>query len=411
MRQWKILKSELDFEIANATLLELEDIPHKSQEQLDELELLSLLVQQYQMEREKQDELRRMPDPITAIDFRLEQLQMKRKDLRTYIGSASKVSEVMNHKIPLSLQMIRALHEGLDIPAEVLLQDPEGSLPASPYLPKDYPFAEMLRRGYLDFPGSLAKAKELGEELLGRFFSVMPSYEVKTCFRKTSSPSTDNNAIRAWQCHVMHKAMMEDLPPFNIEELERTGFYMEIANLSQYQFGPQIAGEKLKNAGIHLIYAQHLPHTRVDGAAFRMSNGHPVIAMTLRHDRLDNYWFTLLHELHHVLKDLPSNSNIAFLDDTESPMDNNTEAIEKAADTAAENALIPLNVWKSSKVQALLFTGNSSVVKKVALEYGISPAVLAGRLRWESKRYHVFQDLLGKCRAKLMPTDEAEPTE
>lgn len=408
MRQWKILKSELDFSIANAALKELEDCCHKSQEQLDEMELLSLLVQLYQKERREEDDLQRMPDPIAAIDFRLEQRGMKRKDLKTYIGSASKVSEVMNHKIPLSLQMIRALHEGLNIPAEVLLQEQGGKLSDSPYLPKDFPFAEMLRRKYLDFTGTLARAKELGEELLGQFFSVMPKYEVKTCFRKTSCPNTDNNAIKAWQCHVIRKAMEEQLPQFNPSELEKSGFYKEIAGLSQYQFGPQIAGEKLQNAGIHLIYAQHLPHTRVDGAAFRLPDGHPVIAMTLRYDRLDNYWFTLMHELHHVLKDLPNNPDAAFMDDTENPNGEDTEALERAADMAAENALIPSDVWSSNKIQALLNTGNSSLVKAVASEFGISPAVLAGRLRWKTQKYVFFQDLLGKCRSQLMPATEEE---
>ncbi len=411
MRQWKILKNESDFTIACTALEALEDCPHKSQEQRDEMELLSSLVQLYQNETEKRNDMRHMPDPIAAIDFRLEQRGMKRKDLKTYIGSASKVSEVMNRKIPLSLQMIRALHDGLDIPAEVLLQDPQGTLSDSPYLPKDYPFAEMLRRGYLDFTGSLAKAKELGEELLGQFFSMMPSYDVKTCFRKTSSPTADNHAIKAWQCHVMRRAMKEELPPFKPDALEQNGFYAEIASLSRYQFGPQIAGEKLQNAGIHLIYAQHLPHTRVDGAAFRMPDGHPVIAMTLRHDRLDNYWFTLLHELHHVLKDLPNTPNAAFMDETENPDNENTEAMERAADKAAENALIPLAVWNSGKVQALLNTGNSEIVKKVAVEYEISPAVLAGRLRWESKKFNIFMDLLGKCRSQLMPPEEEDKTE
>ena len=104
-------------------------------------------------------------------------------------------------------------------------------------------------------------------------------------------------------------------------------------------------------------------------------------------------------------KDLPNNPDAAFMDDTENPNGEDTER-ERAADTAAENALIPSEVWNSGKIQALLNTGNSSLVKAVASEFGISPAVLAGRLRWKTQKYVFFQDLLGKCRSQLMPAAE-----
>jgi HTH-type transcriptional regulator/antitoxin HigA len=66
-----------------------------------------------------------MPDPVEAITFRMEQMGLTRKDLERYIGSRSKVSEVLSGKRRLSLTMIRALHEGLGIPAEVLLGRPD----------------------------------------------------------------------------------------------------------------------------------------------------------------------------------------------------------------------------------------------------------------------------------------------
>ena len=77
-----------------------------------------------------------------------------------YIGSASKVSEVLNRKRPLSVAMIWALHEGLDIPAEVLLQKPADRQPNSQLDHAQYPFAEMFKRGYFgSFKGTLREAK------------------------------------------------------------------------------------------------------------------------------------------------------------------------------------------------------------------------------------------------------------
>jgi len=407
MTTLKIIKNEQELMQAKAALIELQEILEKNQEQLDRMELLSHLVEQY--ENLEACEII-MPDPIDAIEFRLEQRGMKRKDLKTYIGSPSKVSEVMNHRIPLSLQMIRALHEGLNIPAEVLLQDSSKTLSNSPYLPKDFPFAEMLRRGYLEFSGTLAQAKEIGEELLTQFFSQMPTFALTTRFRQSNAQPTDEYAVKAWQCHVIHKAQEEKLPAYHEEKIEAV-FFKDIASLSQYQYGPQTAGEKLRNAGIHLVYAPHLPKTHIDGASFLLPDGHPVIAMTLRYDRLDNFWFTLLHELHHVKNDLPNNRNNAFLDDTEAPHESSADEIEQAADFAAENALIPQSFWNSKKAQSLLQTTSSSIVKNFAAENGISPAVLAGRIRWETKRYYLFQDIIGKCRNQLMPNDTKETPE
>jgi HTH-type transcriptional regulator/antitoxin HigA len=89
-----------------------------------ELELLLLLVEKY----EEAEFPIALPDPVAAIRFRMEQNQLKPKDLAPYIGSKSKVSEVLSGRRPLSLAMIRNLMTGLGIPAEVLLQKRGGKL-------------------------------------------------------------------------------------------------------------------------------------------------------------------------------------------------------------------------------------------------------------------------------------------
>jgi len=89
-------------------------------EEEEELELLSFLVEQYEEAHFPID----LPDPVEAIKFRMEQEGLSRKDLTKYLGSLSKVSEVLAGKRSLSLAMIRSLNDGLRIPAEVLLQMP-----------------------------------------------------------------------------------------------------------------------------------------------------------------------------------------------------------------------------------------------------------------------------------------------
>ncbi len=92
------------------------------------LELWGLLIREYEKEHYPIE----LPDPIDAILFRMEQAGLKPKDLIPYIGSQSKVSEVLNRKRRLSLTMIRALQQGLGIPAEVLLQQPTPATPRKP---------------------------------------------------------------------------------------------------------------------------------------------------------------------------------------------------------------------------------------------------------------------------------------
>jgi HTH-type transcriptional regulator/antitoxin HigA len=113
----KIIKTEQEYRMALAHVESLMDSePGTSRE--SELELWSLLVERY----EETHFPIGSPDPVDAIKFRMEQEGLRQKDLEKYFPSKSRVSEVLNHKRPLSLGMIRALHKGLGIPASVLVQ-------------------------------------------------------------------------------------------------------------------------------------------------------------------------------------------------------------------------------------------------------------------------------------------------
>jgi HTH-type transcriptional regulator/antitoxin HigA len=83
----------------------------------DELDVLSVLVEAYEDEHYPIDP----PDPIEAIKFRMEQMGLTQKDLEPYIGSRSRVSEILSRKRKLNLDMIRNLNEKLGIPAEILI--------------------------------------------------------------------------------------------------------------------------------------------------------------------------------------------------------------------------------------------------------------------------------------------------
>jgi len=114
----KILKTAEEYEAALNRLEAIFD-SKKGDDSADELELLSLLIENYENQHLVVD----LPDPIEAIKFRMDQLGYKQKDLAKALGQKSRVSEVLNKKRKLSIEMIRKLHETLGIPSEVLIRD------------------------------------------------------------------------------------------------------------------------------------------------------------------------------------------------------------------------------------------------------------------------------------------------
>jgi len=116
----KILKTEAEYDAALERIDALMNAAPGSSEE-EELQLLALLGEKYEDENYPSE----LPDPVEAIKFRMEQEGLTRKDMIKYLGSQSKVSEVLNYKRLLSLSMIRSLTEGLNIPPEVLIQRPD----------------------------------------------------------------------------------------------------------------------------------------------------------------------------------------------------------------------------------------------------------------------------------------------
>lgn len=391
----KIIKTEAEYEQALARLDVIFDAEPETPEG-DEAELLTALIEMY----EEKVYPMGMPSPLEAIKFRMEQQGLKAKDMIPYIGSASKVSEVLAGKRALSLTMMRNLVK-LGIPAEVLLQEEGAKLPSDAALQqgKHFPVAEMVKRGWFaNFQGTVAEAKSQLEDLLNAFVgklgpnALMPALNrqhVRNC------GNHDEHALIAWRIRVATLALRESLPACKPGTVN-ADFLKELARLSYLAEGPKLAKEFLNKSGIHLIFERHLPKTHLDGAALKLPDGSPVVALTLRHDRLDNFWFTLFHELAHVALHLDKDGVEAFFDDlTEG---SKKDKCEKEADKLASEALIPEAAWKAAKLTKKSAPG---AVLAFAQSLRISPAIPAGRVRYESKSYTVFKPLIGG--GKLRP--------
>ena len=384
----KIIKNEAEYEAALAYVYTLMDAEPNSEEE-EQLELFSMLIEQY----EQQHYPIAPPDPVDAILFRMDQEGLTRKDLAAYIGSQSKVSEVLNRKRPLSLSMIRNLHEGLGISADVLLQEPGRVLARSAHDYRCYPFAELFKRGYFpNWNGSLQGAKDYAEELLNDLFASIGDTKLEAVYCRRATDEVDSYALAAWHARAVFLAQQHDLPAYDPTALSDT-FFRKVVRASYFSQGPSLVPGLLNEAGIHFVVLEHLPKTYLDGACFLSPAGRPVIGMTLRFDRLDNFWFTLAHELAHVRLHL-HDRNVAFFDDVEHAPCSDDDPREVEADAYARNLLIPDQVWQSES-RTLMEAGQDRDIVALAQRCEIAPAIVAGRLRWEKKDYTVYSDLIG----------------
>lgn len=384
----KIIKNEKEYDQALSRIDELMDAEPGTLEG-DELELLATLVELYEKEAHPLDP----PDAVEAIKFRMEQAGLRQKDLIPFIGSRSKVSEVLSHRRPLSITMIRRIHEGLGIPADVLLMktDKKTSETFTGIDWRRFPFPEMLKRKWLHFPGKLAEARDQAEDIIDQWARPLGANALQPALLRQhvrSGSDTDKYALAAWRIRVSLLAVEQNISRYKPGTIS-VGFVRDLAKLSYLDEGPLLAREYLLKNGIHFVVERHIPHTYLDGAAIRLPDGSPLIAMTLRYDRLDNFWFTLCHELAHIGLHFDDEESIAFFDDLD---ETELDSYENDADKWATEALIPSDLWKKAGI------GRTSPKRKIldfAESVRISPAIPAGRIRKESRNYKIFSDLVG----------------
>ena len=117
------VRTEADYRAAlKAIASYFDQEPEAGTEDADHLEVMLALIQGYEARNCPIDP----PDPVEAIKFRMEQQVLSVKDMEPFIGQPNRVVEVLSHKRPLTLRMIRRIHHGLGIPAEVLIQPSGG---------------------------------------------------------------------------------------------------------------------------------------------------------------------------------------------------------------------------------------------------------------------------------------------
>lgn len=150
------------------------------------------------------------------------------------------------------------------------------------------------------------------------------------------------------------------------------------------QIGPYLAFH-----GVVFLWEDPIPSMKLDGAVFSLSSGQIVIALSLRYARLDHFWFTLMHELAHVVLHADQLDK-PILDDFDVASES---LIEQQADRLASDSLIPRNEWRSCPAR---YTNSADDIVSFAEQLGIPSQCVAGRLQRELGRYDLFSEIIYK---------------
>ena len=251
---------------------------------------------------------------------------------------------------------------------------------------QEFPAREMVRRQWFN----LRRGDDISQATKAYFLEAAGPHFASALHRKKLRGTNPPNeyALIAWQARILERAQawIEEfkLPSFELDDR----WLPELVALTQKSTGPRAARKLLAKKGIALVIEEHLPGTYLDGAAMLGRSDHPVIGLTLRHNRVDNFWFVLFHELGHVFLHLFEGIRYDFFDD------DTTEAlgtIEQEADQFALNALIPKDQWEGCLSR---FALSEEAVQFDAKRLNVAESIVAGRIRREQGNYTILAKLI-----------------
>ncbi len=251
-----------------------------------------------------------------------------------------------------------------------------------------YPIAELIKRKYLPNKKTVLDIKKAIEDLLGEGVEDNLS-GMQVCLRASSCGTVVESYLATWvQLGKRLAEKIKKTPSYSSEDLQR--FAQEIKRYSIDTDGVQKVLAKLNSLGVRVVILPHFSKTRVDGAATWISEREPVIIMSLRYDRIDNFYFTLLHEIGHILL----HPNKDFHDEI------NNLGAQKEEQEANEFAVRVLGVGEVLSMTNVVLRPSSLL--HISGEIGVHPGILVGFLQHKGiLGYNQFRRALVKVKSDL----------
>lgn len=323
------------------------------------------------------------------------------------------ISKLISAKKAVTPELAISLEEVFRVPADVFLTlqrnldlakarimvrpNPTRALRAKIFA--DLPVSEMAKRGWLD----VEDVRDIGavEQAVTKFFGTQNFAELESlphAAKKTDAESPASTAQMAWLYRVKQIAKDVLVPAYN-EDRTRASLVKLKSLLSapeEARHAPRILAE----CGIRFVIVEGLKSSKIDGVCLWLNEKSPVIAMTMRFDRMDNFWFVLRHELEHVLQKHGTSHPIL---DVDIGNDNSVAEEERLANAAASEFCAPqAKIDSFIARKAPLFPERDFL--GLAKILGIHPGMVAGQIQFKTGRYELFRGHLAKIRDHVLPS-------
>lgn len=336
-------------------------------------------------------------------------------DLTFVLGGSPKVvNQIINGKQGISPAMSKALGQALRLPADHFAtiqraydlaeaKEPEDGIVARATLLTTYPIREMVRRGWL----RAASVEDMGGQL-ARFFGVNDAGNIPYLAHAARKTGYEERAIPpaqlAWLFRVRQIAKAIAVPRYSEQALSEA-----IEKMRSLLTAPEEARHVpriLSECGVRFIIVEALPQSKIDGVCFWLDGKSPVIGMTTRFDRIDNFWFVLRHECEHVLRGHGRQKPEGMIDANLGLQEANDTADvpeeERLANAAAADFCVP-----REKMQSFILRKNPFFYEKDVLAFsklnGVHPGLPVGQIQNATGRFDYLRKHQVKIREHVLP--------
>jgi HTH-type transcriptional regulator/antitoxin HigA len=347
------------------------------------------------------DVLTNVPPPGQFIKEELDARGLAQRDLAYILGTNEQViTRLISGKYGISPEMAKALGKAFDVNPELFVNlqtaydmarapDPDPGVERRARLQNVYPVREMINRGWLK--DTDATKIELQMAL---FFKVANANEVTVAYaaKKTNSGEEATPAQIAWLYRVLQIADSIPAKPYS-EKLLRAHLERLRALTTEpeeVRFVPSF----LEECGVRFIIVEGLPGGKIDGVCCWLNSTSPVIGMSLRFDRIDNFWFVLRHEIEHVLRGHGRKQEI--IDVNLDRVMKNPSLEEAQANAAAAEFCVPQDKLESFIVRKSPLFSERDILA-FAKSMRIHPGLVVGQLQRKTERW----DFLKRHQVKI----------
>lgn len=330
----------------------------------------------------------------------------------------STVNRLVNNQRPLDAEKAITLGEVFGLQPDIFLElqkqydlaqarlriqpNPERALRAQLY--SNLPVREMIQRGWISAKG--VKDTEKVQQELARFFGVEKASEISLlphAAKKTDAGTDLSPAQSAWLYRTRSIAQEQVVGRYSPGAVREA--IQQLSRLRADESGVRKVPAILSSAGVRFVVVETLSSAKIDGVCFWLNDFAPVVGMTVRYDRIDNFWFVLRHELEHVLQGHGrSRERIDVnLEGEKSGTGSNIPTEERVANAAAADFCVPREQMEK------FFTRKNPYFKErdvlgFAATVGAHPGLVVGQLRHLGGRYDMFWKYLVKIRKFVVST-------